>query len=85
MSNNRLGEQTKFEANLSKKLRGEALDIIMKNDWNAQKVAEILGLLPSGVDILIKKNTWPLETSIRVASALGLQLDCSIKKRTCDI
>ena len=78
-------EELKFQ----KKLKDKALeeinnqygDINNPEKFNVSSLADILGLLPSGVSILIDKDIWPINTGIRVCKALGLHITIDIGKQ----
>lgn len=42
------------------------------------ELAEKLGLLPSGTELLLERKTWSLEKSVRAAAALGLTVSVDI-------
>ena len=41
---------------------------------DAEQLAGKLGMVPYGVEVLLEREEWALETSIRVANALGYEV-----------
>ncbi|MEW6381374.1 MAG: hypothetical protein AB1611_17470 [bacterium] len=44
------------------------------------QLAKRLGLLPSGAELLVKRDYWPIETGLRIAEALNLGIELSVKR-----
>ena len=66
-----------IQLRMQKAIRSE----IERSNWDTEKLAEKLGLLPSGVEILLKRQYWTFETMFRVAEANGLGIDFTINGR----
>lgn len=50
-----------------------------QNEVTAEQLAEKLGLLPVGAEVLLAREDWSLDTAFRIAEAIGL--DISIRVR----
>lgn len=53
---------------------------VRKNRWDEYYLANMLGLLPSGVLTLFAKTRWSLRMAVRVVIALGIECSLVIKK-----
>jgi hypothetical protein len=62
------------EIDFSSQLRNAVLNKIKKSSWDNRFIAERLELLPSGVQVLLDRDSWPVETAIRIATALDISL-----------
>lgn len=60
------------EQELERKLRDEILRAIESRNLTTEEVASALRLLPSGAKVLLREESWPVETGLRVAGALGI-------------
>lgn len=61
---------TPLEERISAALRQRAVrEIEARNDLDA--VAAVLDLMPTGVEALLRRSSWPLETAFRVLDVLG--------------
>ena len=67
------------EMDFSSQLRTAVLQKIKKSSWDNNSVAERLELLPSGVKMLLDRESWPVETAIRVAAALDIPLSICLQ------
>jgi hypothetical protein len=56
-------------------LRDAVVSEIDRRSLDADSVAEIVGMLPSGAAALLQREVWPVETALRVAGALGLRIE----------
>ena len=70
----KLQTPTEIENKLSKQLQEAIRNKIDNNNWDENVLAEKLELLPSGVTNLLDRKEWPISTTIRVASALNINL-----------
>jgi len=76
---NKLQEQTTKERELAAAIREAVLVEIQRRGMGASDLSELLGLLPSGAELLLQESEWPLDVGIRVAAALGLELKVSAR------
>jgi hypothetical protein len=67
------------EKRLSGNVRQAALDEIRARSLDEEQLASILGVSQTVVYLLWLKESWPLPVSVRVADALGLHVDVTIK------
>jgi len=68
-----LAEPSEKENKLRDELQEAVRVELKKRGWDATELAEKLGLLPAGAELLLDRRQWPLETAFRVADALGIQ------------
>jgi hypothetical protein len=69
-----IGEPSRRELELATQLRLTAEDEIMRRGITDDELAQELGMLPVGVQVLRRRSTWPLAVAIRVAAALELEI-----------
>ena len=69
-----LTEPGKMERRVGEKLRSYVLSEIEKRSMDEGDLAEVLGLFPVAARKLVERESWSLETGIRVAESLGLDL-----------
>lgn len=69
-----IGEPSSRELELATQLRRTAEDEIMRRGITDDQLAQELGMLPVGVQVLRRRGTWPLAVAIRVAAALELEI-----------
>ena len=76
-----LSEPAKNESFLQERLKKAVMDEINRQGLNNSQIAEKLGLLPSGAVLLLKRDFWSLETGLRVAEALNLEVKVDVRPR----
>lgn len=76
MKNKSLTEKSEKEIIWAHKIR--MVTVSMIQTLGKERCAKTLGLLPAGVDMLIKRNVWDLRTALNVAEALKIPLDMKI-------
>jgi ribosome-binding protein aMBF1 (putative translation factor) len=62
------------EAVMAAELREAVLEEIKNQGWSSEDVAERLKMFPVGVEFLLSEKYWPVETAIRIAAALGINI-----------
>lgn len=62
-----------IENKFKNKCKKIILDEINNKEIDNKRFAEILNILPSGVDILLNTQYWSIETIIRIANALDFK------------
>ncbi|MEW5801993.1 MAG: hypothetical protein AB1847_07800 [bacterium] len=70
-----LGSLARYEA-IMEEISRQGLN----NIQFADKLVERLGLLPSGAELLVRRDYWPMETGLRIAEALNLGIELSVKR-----
>lgn len=63
-----------IENKFKNKCKKIIIDEINNKEIDNKRFAEILNILPSGVDILLNTQHWSIETIIRIANALDLKI-----------
>lgn len=74
---NKLREPSLREQELASLIRSAVVNYVEKRGIGVEELSDLLGLLPSGVEVLLRESEWPLEVAVRVASAL--QMDVEVK------
>lgn len=74
-----LSEPTKKENEMREKLRQIVIQEIKRRGLDKNQLAEKLGLLPSGADLLISRDSWSLEKGLRIAEALNMKVDLKVE------
>jgi plasmid maintenance system antidote protein VapI len=74
-----LNKQCKKEKDICEALKKAVDRKILKEKWSERQVADKLGLLPTGAKALVRKESWTIETAIRVADALDVNFMFIIK------
>jgi hypothetical protein len=62
-------------------LKDTIMEEIKRLDLDNVQLADRLGLLPSGVELLINRDYWSIETGLRIAEALNLGIELSVERR----
>jgi ribosome-binding protein aMBF1 (putative translation factor) len=70
-------EERAFE----RELRTRIMQEIESLGLSAEDVAQRTGMLPSGVDALFQRRSWPLPVAFRVARGLDLEIRPSLDRR----
>lgn len=73
-----IGASSASELLLSERIRQAALTQIQERNLSHEQLAKILGIPETGVYLLSLKESWPLHVSVRVAEALGLEVELTI-------
>ena len=68
-----------MEKRLSGKLQEAVRKKIEKKEWNEKILAQKLDLLPIGVKNLLERKEWSINTSMRVAAALKINLSFNVE------
>lgn len=63
------------EQRIAGELRERALANVSSTGLDHDELGKVLGLLPSGVDSLLRDERWPLDVAVRVADALGMTVN----------
>jgi hypothetical protein len=66
--------QQKSES-LQKEIRAELARCRVTKEQLAQK----LGLLPIGAEVLLARSDWSIETALKVAEAVGLEVEFKVR------
>lgn len=67
------------EIQLQNKLKTIVEKEVKDKNYDNNFLAKKLGLLPSGVSLLFERQSWSLGIGIRVAIALGLEVNLEVK------
>lgn len=67
-------EVVSAEHDLEDQLREQVLREIRRRRLAPDEIAESLGMMVPSVELLLGRQTWPLETSLRVARGLGMKV-----------
>jgi transcriptional regulator with XRE-family HTH domain len=62
------------ELDFGRLLRDELVAVIKERGLSTEEVADLTGLFPSGVEALMRREAWPLQSALRVANGLRLDL-----------
>jgi hypothetical protein len=62
------------ELAISRQIRHEVDAEILRQQLTDDNLAGRLNMLPSGVAVLRSRETWPIETALRMALALGMKV-----------
>lgn len=74
-----LSRPASVELNVQRKLRALIEEEIQKRHLNTKGLAKRLDLLPSGAQALMERKTWSIETTLRVAERLNIQMNIELK------
>lgn len=70
-----VAERTDKAAELQRQLRKAVLAEIERRHLSNAELQKRLDLLPSGVQNLLERPTWPLDLAVRVAEAIDLVVE----------
>ena len=73
---------TEQQERMETQLRSAVLKEIDSRKLSNEQLAQTLGLLPAGVEVLRQRSRWPLETAIQVADALGFEVTLDVNMKT---
>ena len=62
------------ELEFGRELRSLALAEIARRHLTKDELAESLGMLPIGIEMLLQRTIWPIEVGMRVAEAVGVDV-----------
>jgi hypothetical protein len=71
-------EQTEKGRSARSYLREQICARIAKDNVTPDQLAERLGLLPVGAEVLLARDEWSLDTALRIAEAVGLEVKLEI-------
>jgi predicted XRE-type DNA-binding protein len=71
----------KVEMRVQRKLQDQVRNNIQKRKLSVQDIARELNLLPSGAQALLERQVWSIETTLRVAERLGLDVEIEVRSR----
>jgi hypothetical protein len=75
-----IGEPSSRELELASQLRSAAEAEIQRRGISDDELANELGMLPVGVQVLRRRTVWPLNVAIRVAAAVSLEINLQTKE-----
>lgn len=75
----RLKQTSETERRIAAELRTRVLDTIEREGLTEAVLAERLGLLRAGVRLLLEREDWPLDIAVRVAEAVGIEVELRTK------
>ena len=75
-----LDQHSKAAEKLGQQVRLHVLKRV--EDLSNEQLADKLGLLPTGVEILRRREHWPLETAVHIATALGIAVSVNFEENT---
>ena len=70
----KLSTPSQQELLLSRMVHKRVLEELKQRNVDKDKLADLLDLYPSGAGALLAETTWSLETAIRVADALNIDI-----------
>jgi hypothetical protein len=69
-----ISEPSHREIEFQRELRDLAIERIERDSLTSEQLAERLGMLPIGVEMLLERPTWTVGVGLRVAEALDLDI-----------
>jgi hypothetical protein len=73
-----INEPGRIELDLGEQLRKAILADIERRGSDYEQLGEKLGLLPSGVEALLRRQVWPVTIAMRVAERLGIPINIDV-------
>lgn len=74
-----LFKESQEEIKLQRKIKDIVEKEVKDKGYSKKFLAEKLGLLQSGVDLLFERQIWSLSLGFRIAVALGLEVTLNVK------
>jgi len=71
----------KVEMRVQRKLQDLVRSNIQKRQLSVADIARELNLLPSGAQALLERQVWSIETALRVAERLGLDVEIEVRSK----
>lgn len=75
----RFKQTSETERRIAAELRTRVLDTIEREGLTEAMLAERLGLLRVGVRLLLEREAWPLDVTVRVAETVGIKVELRAK------
>lgn len=72
-------EPTKREIDIRNRLKKVIREKISQGKIEKNDIAKQLNLLPVGLEVLLEREEWRLDTIFRIAEAVGLEIEVSVK------
>jgi plasmid maintenance system antidote protein VapI len=73
-------EKSTLERDASKLVRDAALKEIARRSLTVDEIAELLNIMPTGASVLLKRADWALDTALRIAEALDVDVRFAIQE-----
>lgn len=77
-------EKSTLERDASKLVREAVLREVENRGLSVDEIAELLGIMPTGATVLMKRSQWPIEVALRIAEALDVDVKFAIQERDTD-
>lgn len=74
-------EKSTVERDASKLVREAVLREIERRGLAVDEIAELLEVMPTGVNVLLKRPDWPIEVALRMAEALDVDVTFAVQER----
>lgn len=71
-----------LEIDFGRRLREEVSELLRTQRLSVEGLAETLRLMPSGVEVLLRKVTWSPSVAFRVAEALDIPVEVRVDHPT---
>jgi hypothetical protein len=73
-----INEPGRIELDLGEQLRNAILAEVERRGSSYEQLGEELGLLPSGVEALLRRKVWPIAIAMRVAERLDIPINVDV-------
>lgn len=64
-----------------KTVEKEVREEILRRNLTAEDLAKLLGIFTSGAIVLLRRDEWNIETALRVASSLDLDVKVEVLRK----
>jgi plasmid maintenance system antidote protein VapI len=73
-------EKSTVERDASKLLKEAVSREIDRRNLTIEEIAELLNIMPTGANVLLKRSNWSIDVALRIAEALNVDVRFAIEE-----